>query len=87
VRFVSFNWRRLAVLLACLWLAACGGGSNTSSDNAASGSAAQDSANGQSAMSGNDTPTGLPPAPWAAASSVQPASGATMPPVIHTVDD
>jgi hypothetical protein len=87
LRYLSFNWRRLPVLLACLWLAACGDGSSASSDNAASGAAAQDSGTSQSTMIGNDTPTGLAPAPWAAASSAQSASGALLPPSIHTVDD
>jgi hypothetical protein len=92
LRYVSFNWRRFAVLLACLLVAACGdGGSastgNAASDNAASGAAAQDSGSSQSTMNSSDTPTGLPPAPWAATSSAQPASGALLPPVIHTVED
>jgi hypothetical protein len=87
LRYVSFNWRRFAVLLACLLVAACGDGGSASADNAASGAAAQDSGTSQSTMNSSDTPTGLPPAPWAATSSAQPASGALLPPVIHTVDD
>ncbi|MFC0400185.1 hypothetical protein [Paraburkholderia rhizosphaerae] len=87
LRHLSFNWRGPAVLLACLWVAACGDGSSASSDNAASDATAQGSGTSQSTMGGNDTPTGLPAAPWAAASSPKPASGALLPPVIHTVDD
>jgi hypothetical protein len=84
----GFNWRRLAALLACVAVAACGDGGSASADNAASGAAAQqDSETAQSTTSNSDTPTGLPPAPWAAASPAQPASGALLPPVIHTVDD
>lgn len=83
----SFNWRRLAALLACVVVAACGDGGSASADNAASGATAQDAQTAQSTTSNSDTPTGLPPAPWAAASSAQPASGALLPPVIHTVDD
>jgi hypothetical protein len=71
-------------LITCTLLGACGNSSDTANDHAASGvssAAAEDTAS----ANGNDTPTGLAPAPWAIAAP-QPASDGLRPPVIHTVD-